>query len=264
MQQHPLTKEKHFLKDLALKIYTTKADVKNTGVPTIPGYCSMGPEDVERQAKLQKELAKLKYIYRHRHVAYCMVRRDIKVMKYKRYETNPNRKLNQVLVNRQRFRLLRELVQHQNKYISNLLHDVDKYKPYIALFTSQQTGKLKRLRVKDFERRDNGDLCWHAGESGTVKTEDLEYPVRDNDCVWLTKDQYDKLPHEVKHPNSTDPVEKSEGLWWYWDEVWADKRGPWFTEEEARAQLKHYCDTVLNYAGDKDCDITPHRFEYGH
>lgn len=30
------------------------------------------------------------------------------------------------------------------------------------------------------------------------------------------------------------------GAWWYWDEVWSNKHGPFETEEEAKADLKRY------------------------
>jgi hypothetical protein len=39
-----------------------------------------------------------------------------------------------------------------------------------------------------------------------------------------------------------DPVHEEDGKWYFWDETWADRHGPYDTEEIARAELKKYCD----------------------
>ena len=40
---------------------------------------------------------------------------------------------------------------------------------------------------------------------------------------------------------SSDPIiHEHERKWWFWDEVWGDRMGPYDTEEEARKKLKEY------------------------
>lgn len=43
-----------------------------------------------------------------------------------------------------------------------------------------------------------------------------------------------------------DPVFQMDGLWFFWDETWAHKYGPFRTEQEARKQLGDYYDNVLD------------------
>lgn len=45
-----------------------------------------------------------------------------------------------------------------------------------------------------------------------------------------------------------DPVHEEAGQWYFWDETWADKQGPFKTEGEARKALRDYC---LMLDGDK-------------
>lgn len=42
---------------------------------------------------------------------------------------------------------------------------------------------------------------------------------------------------------STDPVhyDTLDHKWYFWDETWADRVGPYDTEEDARIALKEYC-----------------------
>lgn len=44
---------------------------------------------------------------------------------------------------------------------------------------------------------------------------------------------------------SSDPVHFHEDKWWFWDEVWVDRMGPFETEEEARKEIVRYCKEVL-------------------
>jgi len=43
--------------------------------------------------------------------------------------------------------------------------------------------------------------------------------------------------------SSSDPVHQDEtdSQWYFWDEVWADRYGPYTTEEECRKSLASYC-----------------------
>jgi uncharacterized membrane protein YbhN (UPF0104 family) len=43
----------------------------------------------------------------------------------------------------------------------------------------------------------------------------------------------------------TDPVHEENGKWYFLDETWADRHGPYVTEEEARIALYCYCQWVL-------------------
>lgn len=37
-----------------------------------------------------------------------------------------------------------------------------------------------------------------------------------------------------------DPVHYKDGLWWFWDETWGGRHGPFLTEDSARAHLADY------------------------
>lgn len=37
-----------------------------------------------------------------------------------------------------------------------------------------------------------------------------------------------------------DPVHEQAGKWYFWDETWADKHGPFDTEKEARDAMEDY------------------------
>lgn len=50
----------------------------------------------------------------------------------------------------------------------------------------------------------------------------------------------------------TDPVHNQEGHWYFWDETWGDRHGPYDTEREARSQLAKYKQVVL---GEKEEDV---------
>jgi len=42
-----------------------------------------------------------------------------------------------------------------------------------------------------------------------------------------------------------DPLHLHEGKWWFWDETWADRHGPYLTRTGAKAALEVYCREVL-------------------
>ncbi len=45
-----------------------------------------------------------------------------------------------------------------------------------------------------------------------------------------------------------DPVhETDDGTWWFWDETWGHRQGPFDTEKEAKEKLEKYC-KELNYS----------------
>ena len=41
-------------------------------------------------------------------------------------------------------------------------------------------------------------------------------------------------------------VHKDKDGWYFWDETWADRYGPYKTEEECRQKLDNYCKTYLS------------------
>lgn len=44
-----------------------------------------------------------------------------------------------------------------------------------------------------------------------------------------------------------DPVFEEDGKWYFWNEVWVDKYGPYDSEKEARDDLDRYCREVLGH-----------------
>jgi hypothetical protein len=44
----------------------------------------------------------------------------------------------------------------------------------------------------------------------------------------------------------SDIVHYENGKWYFWQECWSDKYGPFLTKEETEAALKYYCNTVLS------------------
>lgn len=49
---------------------------------------------------------------------------------------------------------------------------------------------------------------------------------------------------EVK-AKGRDPVHKDKGSWWFWDEAWAYRYGPYPSEKKARRELENYCKDLL-------------------
>ena len=55
---------------------------------------------------------------------------------------------------------------------------------------------------------------------------------------------------ENAKPEPSDPVHFHEDKWWFWDEVWANRMGPFETEEEVRKEIVRYCKEVLGHETD--------------
>jgi NTP pyrophosphatase (non-canonical NTP hydrolase) len=49
----------------------------------------------------------------------------------------------------------------------------------------------------------------------------------------------------LEQSSGTDPVHQ-DGAWYFWDETWADRNGPFAEEATARAELKRYCEYLDN------------------
>lgn len=41
-----------------------------------------------------------------------------------------------------------------------------------------------------------------------------------------------------------DPVHEDNDKWYFWDETWADRHGPYETEAKARQALRKYTDNL--------------------
>lgn len=44
---------------------------------------------------------------------------------------------------------------------------------------------------------------------------------------------------------SKNPIHFHDGKWWFWDEIWIDRIGPFDSEEEAQKAIRKYCEEVL-------------------
>ncbi len=52
---------------------------------------------------------------------------------------------------------------------------------------------------------------------------------------------------------STDPIHEENGLWYFWDETWCFREGPYPNEAVARANLRRYCREVLGVGDYASC-----------
>ncbi len=43
---------------------------------------------------------------------------------------------------------------------------------------------------------------------------------------------------------NNDPIHEEAGQWYFWDETWSERLGPFDTEEIARNKLKAYCERL--------------------
>lgn len=41
-----------------------------------------------------------------------------------------------------------------------------------------------------------------------------------------------------------DPIHHDDEGWWFWEETWAHRSGPFTTEQEARQALDEYCEQL--------------------
>lgn len=46
-------------------------------------------------------------------------------------------------------------------------------------------------------------------------------------------------------PESGDPIEFDQGKWWFWDECWADRYGPFDSHDAAERELRRYVEINL-------------------
>jgi hypothetical protein len=109
---HPISKEKHRLKKIARNIREIKDDLSLKGVwPEVNGKTA---------AELQKQLGLLKYIYRHRHIAYCLVRgKSVAQVE----SPNPLKKKSWDLINVFRMELYEQINNYYRDMVECLLED---------------------------------------------------------------------------------------------------------------------------------------------
>ena len=48
----------------------------------------------------------------------------------------------------------------------------------------------------------------------------------------------------MHNPN---PIHQEDGKWYFWEETWADRQGPFDTLQECKDVLKRYCIEYLDY-----------------
>lgn len=62
-----------------------------------------------------------------------------------------------------------------------------------------------------------------------------------------------------QHPlQARDPIHQDDEGWWFWDETWSDRYGPFINEEAARHELKIYVQNLEEGPDPaRDRDFTP-------
>jgi hypothetical protein len=62
------------------------------------------------------------------------------------------------------------------------------------------------------------------------------------------------MPVDLKKEGyAYNPIFQGEnGLWFFWDETWANNYGPYNTEEEAKQELDKYCKYILGSDGEQN------------
>jgi len=63
----------------------------------------------------------------------------------------------------------------------------------------------------------------------------IDIPSRFTAVEWMGEAQLEDSKEDFC------PVHQEKGKWYFWDEVWSDRLGPYATEQEARQALAEYC-----------------------
>jgi len=56
-----------------------------------------------------------------------------------------------------------------------------------------------------------------------------------------------------------DPVHQELDKWYYWDETWSYRHGPYSSEIEARSELEMYCNWLNSTGGQDEEQKTEHQ-----
>lgn len=74
-------------------------------------------------------------------------------------------------------------------------------------------------------------------------------PFQGGDCEFESRPGYmDELFKDAKAELDTQPppvVHEYDNKWWFWDECWADRMGPFETRAETEEALSKYCREYL-------------------
>jgi len=54
---------------------------------------------------------------------------------------------------------------------------------------------------------------------------------------------------DIQESRTPEVVHQEDGKWFFWEETWAHRQGPFDTEKEARETLDRYCREVLGHEG---------------
>lgn len=241
---HPLSKEKKILKVIANRIGLLKLKLKvKHQFPNI---------DSRTMPKLQQTLNRLQRSYRHRHIAYCLVRRGERSIE--RFsighgiETRyTHEKPNMKLVNMHRMRLLTEIAQAYSDYTDELIKQIprtfryDERKNFIeesapidektwkklSNFMTigdmtpplceyiTQTGKRVTLDIRDFEQDSKGDFIYTITEEGNIYFRDgRESKVYEDCTLEMIPTSPKPEPPKLLKANWTEEVKRDiEGGW---------------------------------------------------
>lgn len=52
---------------------------------------------------------------------------------------------------------------------------------------------------------------------------------------------------EMETPMNSDPIHQEGDNWYFWEETWADRSGPFKTKQEATKALQDYCKALNEY-----------------
>jgi hypothetical protein len=67
-------------------------------------------------------------------------------------------------------------------------------------------------------------------------------------CLILNEEQY---VNDILDNKAPDPVHYFEGKWWFWDETWSERIGPYWTIGIANDALKDYCKSLHESENDE-------------
>ena len=105
------------------------------------------------------------------------------------------------------------------------------------------------------------DLISKKYDKGLLSEEQLEFEDLQKRCFEEVR-RVHPLPTEfamkqlkelerrirIKEPcdeSDGNPIHQENGQWYFWDETWSDRVGPYETEEKVREALKRYCKEYL-------------------
>lgn len=114
--------------------------------------------------------------------------------------------------------------------------------PLVVFFPD--SGGQKPLYAEDFETDSAGNLHYTVTEPGTIwkPSDNRSLKVRVDDTINRLAEG-NPTPHiadAFPEPVHQDP----NGGWYFWDETWAGRQGPYSTEKAARRNMKYYCESL--------------------